>query len=196
MFSNLLRTEIIDIAIVDFSFANTFNIILDWYEIEVLVSLTIHCKKPLLLFKCFIHSCIDISESLTPGAPYICQNKRVPAYLFAECCYDDLCNEGLRPTFVTVTMTFSEGKGSRANLWKPLFFPTTQHILNIYISKNSAPCIIQAQHIFPAIGIRKKPVAPFSSPHIFFFALKYRSVKVSKHICIEKEIQSSVIKVF
>ena len=172
MFSNLLRTEIIDIATVDFSFANTFNIILDWYEIEVLVSLTIHCNKPLLLFKCFIHSCIDISESLTPGAPYICQNKRVPAYLFAECCYDDLCNEGLRPTFVTVTMTFSEGKGSRANLWKPLFFPHhTTHPEHRYIKKQCTLYHSGTAHL-SSNWYKKKTSGTLFKPTYFFFCLE------------------------
>lgn len=49
-------------------------------------------------------SCIDNSESLTPGAPYLCQNTRVLSLTYTKCCFEDFCNRYTLPTLMTVTV--------------------------------------------------------------------------------------------
>ncbi|XP_060554498.1 TGF-beta receptor type-1-like isoform X2 [Ruditapes philippinarum] len=61
-------------------------------------------------------NCIDNSESLTPGAPYLCQNTRVMALTYTECCYTDMCNKFVLPTMKTVTAMEEKEDNSKTEL--------------------------------------------------------------------------------
>jgi len=72
-------------------------------------------------------SCIHNWESLTPGAPYICQNSRKRSQTYAQCCYEDLCNANLSPTL----MPSVPGK------WRFRWWPLAHVLLHIYALTNT-----------------------------------------------------------
>ena len=107
-----------------------------------------HAKLPSMQrvnFLLLSYRCIDNSESLTPGAPYICMNSRVPSHIYSECCYSNHCNKLLSPTL----MTFVEGRCR---------FKVTFNILLLNLQANSH-------------GNHSKQLTLF----VFFFFLKLRS---------------------
>ncbi|XP_052235550.1 TGF-beta receptor type-1-like isoform X2 [Dreissena polymorpha] len=55
--------------------------------------------------------CIHKRESITPDAPYLCQNTRVASLSYSKCCYEDMCNRVLSPTLVATTVTDSPVDG-------------------------------------------------------------------------------------
>ncbi|XP_045179301.1 TGF-beta receptor type-1-like isoform X2 [Mercenaria mercenaria] len=66
--------------------------------------------------KVYKFNCIDNSESLTPGAPYLCQNTRVNSLTYSHCCYTDMCNRYLSPTLKTVTVKEEKGDSGKTEL--------------------------------------------------------------------------------